>query len=174
MITAILIDDDENLRRGMKGLVALYASNIKIIGEADSVASGIVTFDWQGMDNSSFIVNATSKGKIIDLIDFIPNEIYIKLKKKGIDLKQITGQADSKINIIIPILETKQNSYNISTTLNGVKGVAFNNNIVLQNANMVITFNGDRINLVGKGKINNYASDFTYKYNITINIINNF
>jgi len=155
-------------------------TNIEILGSSvqflinqaysgNSVASGIVTFDWQGMDNSSFIVDATSKGKIIDLIDFIPNEIYTKLKKQGIDLKQITGQADSKINIIIPILETKQNSYNISTTLNGAKGVAFNNNIVLQNANMVITFNGDRINLVGKGKINNYASDFTYKYNITSN-----
>jgi two-component system LytT family response regulator len=33
MITAVLIDDDENLRDGMKGLLALYAPEIKIIGK---------------------------------------------------------------------------------------------------------------------------------------------
>jgi len=41
MITAILIDDDINLRNGMKGLLSLYAPEITIIGEADSVASGV-------------------------------------------------------------------------------------------------------------------------------------
>src|SRR5690606_41967598 len=41
MIKAILIDDDKNLREGMKKLLALFAPNIKIIGEADSVASGV-------------------------------------------------------------------------------------------------------------------------------------
>lgn len=43
MITAVLVDDDVNLREGMKGLLALYAPDIKIIGEADSVASGVDT-----------------------------------------------------------------------------------------------------------------------------------
>jgi two-component system LytT family response regulator len=41
MINAVLIDDDKNLREGMKGLLARFAPNITIIGEADSVASGI-------------------------------------------------------------------------------------------------------------------------------------
>lgn len=45
MITAILIDDDKNLREGMKGLLNRFAPNIKIIGEADSVASGIEAVD---------------------------------------------------------------------------------------------------------------------------------
>ena len=40
MITALLIDDDSNLRNGMKGLLAMYAPDIHIIGEADSVKSG--------------------------------------------------------------------------------------------------------------------------------------
>lgn len=40
MITAVLIDDDENLRDGMKGLLALYAPEIKIIGEAEDVETG--------------------------------------------------------------------------------------------------------------------------------------
>ena len=41
MISAILIDDDINLRNGMKGLLQLYAPQITIIGEAGSVVSGI-------------------------------------------------------------------------------------------------------------------------------------
>lgn len=45
MITAILIDDDQNLREGMKKLLALFAPTIKIIGEADSVASGIAAME---------------------------------------------------------------------------------------------------------------------------------
>ena len=45
MIKAILIDDDQNLREGMKGLLERFAPNIKIIGEADSVATGIEVID---------------------------------------------------------------------------------------------------------------------------------
>ena len=43
MITALLIDDDANLRNGMKGLLARYAPEIKILGEADSVETGVQT-----------------------------------------------------------------------------------------------------------------------------------
>ncbi len=45
MIKAILIDDDKNLREGMKGLLTRFAPSIKIIGEADSVATGIEVID---------------------------------------------------------------------------------------------------------------------------------
>lgn len=45
MIKALLIDDDKNLREGMKKLLALFAPNIKIIGEADSVVSGVAAMD---------------------------------------------------------------------------------------------------------------------------------
>jgi len=45
MITALLIDDDQNLRNGMKGLLTRYAPEIHILGEADSVESGIEAID---------------------------------------------------------------------------------------------------------------------------------
>lgn len=45
MITAILIDDDSNLRNGMKSLLNRYAPEIKILGEADSVKTGIKAID---------------------------------------------------------------------------------------------------------------------------------
>lgn len=40
MISAVLIDDDKNLRNAMKGLLEMYAPEISIIGEADSVKTG--------------------------------------------------------------------------------------------------------------------------------------
>lgn len=45
MISALLIDDDKNLRNAMKGLLALYAPGIYILGEADSVGSGILAIE---------------------------------------------------------------------------------------------------------------------------------
>ena len=45
MIKAVLIDDDKNLREGMKGLLARFAPSIQIIGEADSVVTGIEVMD---------------------------------------------------------------------------------------------------------------------------------
>lgn len=41
MITAILIEDDANLRAGMNQLLARYAPEINIIGEADCVKEGL-------------------------------------------------------------------------------------------------------------------------------------
>lgn len=41
MITAILIDDDANLRQGMRTLLSRYSPAINIIGEADSLETGI-------------------------------------------------------------------------------------------------------------------------------------
>lgn len=41
MITAVLIDDDLHLRTGLKALLERYTDDIAIIGEADSVKTGI-------------------------------------------------------------------------------------------------------------------------------------
>jgi two-component system, LytTR family, response regulator len=45
MITTLLIDDDANLRKGMKALLALYAPDFIIEGEADSVKTGIAAIE---------------------------------------------------------------------------------------------------------------------------------
>lgn len=43
MITAVLIDDDKHLRTGLKALLERYTNEINIIGEAESVKTGIAT-----------------------------------------------------------------------------------------------------------------------------------
>ncbi len=41
MIKAILVDDDVNLRKGMKALIEKYASDIQIVGQAENVSDAI-------------------------------------------------------------------------------------------------------------------------------------
>ncbi|HEX8270255.1 MAG TPA: LytTR family DNA-binding domain-containing protein [Flavobacterium sp.] len=45
MTTAVLIDDDKHLRTGLKALLERYTQDIIIIGEADSVKTGIAVID---------------------------------------------------------------------------------------------------------------------------------
>ncbi|MGL2966906.1 LytR/AlgR family response regulator transcription factor [Flavobacterium sp. XGLA_31] len=83
MITAVLIDDDENLRNGMKSLLARYAPEINIVGEADSVESGttlllqnqpqVVFLDIHLGDGSGFdlLEEVNKKGKLNSQIVFI-------------------------------------------------------------------------------------------------------
>ncbi len=84
MITAVIIDDDINLRNGMKGLLKLYAPEINIIGEADNVENGVteilnkkpqvVFLDIQLTDGTGFDVleNITkAEGKVNTNVVFI-------------------------------------------------------------------------------------------------------
>ncbi|MES2486982.1 MAG: LytTR family DNA-binding domain-containing protein [Bacteroidota bacterium] len=50
MITALLIDDDSNLRQGMKALLAMYAPDIHILGEAENVKGGIAAIETHKPD----------------------------------------------------------------------------------------------------------------------------
>lgn len=45
MITALLIDDDKHLRKGLKSLLERYAPEIRILGEAESVKTGITAIE---------------------------------------------------------------------------------------------------------------------------------
>jgi len=45
MITALLIDDDKHLRTGLKALLDRYTNDIFIVGEAESVKTGIIAIE---------------------------------------------------------------------------------------------------------------------------------
>jgi two-component system, LytTR family, response regulator len=45
MIKALLIDDDKHLRAGLKALLERYTNDISIVGEAESVKTGIVAIE---------------------------------------------------------------------------------------------------------------------------------
>src|SRR5690554_3552101 len=84
MITAILVDDDSNLREGMKALLSRYAPEIKILGEAENVSDAVsvrdglnpqvVFLDIQFADGTCFDIleKLTEKnGKIASQVVFI-------------------------------------------------------------------------------------------------------
>ncbi len=141
---------------------------------SDSFLSGLITFEWTGIEDSHFNVKASAQGAALDLIDFIPAEDYQTTKNQGIDLKQITGQANSKIDIIIPINPNTKNTYNISTVIPNANLSAFDNNIVLKNAQITGSFDGDKVIVAGVGKINDNNSNFIYQHNITNNKKDNY
>lgn len=84
MITALLIDDDDNLRNGMQSLLLRYAPEIQIVGQANSVKTGVeamehlqpqvVFLDIQMTDGTGFDVLeqiAQRNGKSTSHIVFI-------------------------------------------------------------------------------------------------------
>lgn len=75
MITALLIDDDSNLRNGMKGLLAMYAPDITILGEADSVKAGIQAIETHNPD-VVFLDIQLGDGTGFDILEQV-------MKKKG-------------------------------------------------------------------------------------------
>lgn len=92
MITAILIDDDKHLRKGLNALLERYTNDIAIIGEADSVKTGIeaieklrpqvVFLDIHLTDGTGFDILGTlkEKGKISAHIVFITAHEQYALK----------------------------------------------------------------------------------------------
>ncbi|MFL9836543.1 LytTR family DNA-binding domain-containing protein [Flavobacterium sp. ST-75] len=68
MITALLIDDDSNLRNGMKGLLSLYAPDIEIVGEADSVKTGISAIEYH-QPNVVFLDILLGDGTGFDILE---------------------------------------------------------------------------------------------------------
>ncbi|HJD56169.1 MAG TPA: DUF3971 domain-containing protein [Rickettsia endosymbiont of Pyrocoelia pectoralis] len=152
--------------------IIVVGSDIKfLINEAYSgnslISNGVMTFKWEGIEKSRFILNATAKGEIDDLVDFIPNNTYQNIKSQDIDLKKIKGNADSIIEIIIPLNPKISNSYNILSTLTSINFNTLNNNILLQNGEAKGVFKDNQLNISGKGKINNYTSNFTYDHDMT-------
>jgi len=81
MINAVLIDDDHNLRNGMKAMLSLYAPEINIIGEAESVKTGtqliektnpeIIFLDIMMNDGSGFDILEQLNKKISSHIVFV-------------------------------------------------------------------------------------------------------
>ena len=70
MITTILIDDDANLRSGMRMMLERFAPEILVLGEADSVESGILAIE-KFKPNVIFLDIQMGDGSGFDLLEKI-------------------------------------------------------------------------------------------------------
>lgn len=68
MITSLLIDDDANLRNGMKTFLSRYAPDIEILGEADSVKAGISAIEFH-QPNVVFLDIQLGDGTGFDILE---------------------------------------------------------------------------------------------------------
>jgi two-component system LytT family response regulator len=139
MINAVIIDDDINLRNGMKGLLNLYAPEIAIIGEAENVKNGIteilnkkpqvVFLDIQLTDGTGFdILESITKteGKINTNIVFITAHEKYAIKAfrfSALDFLLKPVDPDELQQVIAKIknsLEKKSNYSNIDLLLENI------------------------------------------------------
>lgn len=73
MITAVLIDDDKHLREGLKALLQRYTNEINIIGEAESVKTGVETLE-QLQPQVIFLDIHLSDGTGFDILEQLKNK----------------------------------------------------------------------------------------------------
>ncbi len=131
-----------------------------------SLINGHINLDWQHPDSAKVLVNAVSKGPAVDLIDFVSSEAINELKTSAIDLRKLSGVANSVIEMIIPLNPLIKNSYNIATEISGANLEIFDNNLKISNSHIKGKFDGSTVILNGKGKINNFDSSFNYQHNL--------
>ncbi len=174
MITAVLVDDDINLREGMKGLLALYAPDIKIIGEADSVASGVdiltkldpqvVFLDIQMNDGTGFdMLESLSEinGKVTSHIVFITAYEHYAIKAfrfSALDflLKPVSpDDLEKVIDKIRNVLEKDNDYSHIDLLLENIRKKA-------DNFKRIALSNSDGIHLLDISDIIRCESDDNY------------
>jgi two-component system, LytTR family, response regulator len=174
MITAVIIDDDINLREGMKGLLALYAQDITIIGEADSVSSGVhilnrlepqvVFLDIQMNDGTGFdMLEKLSEinGKITSHIVFITAYEHYAIKAfrfSALDflLKPVgPDELEKVIDKIRNVLEKDNDYSHIDLLLENIRKKA-------DNFKRIALSNSDGIHLLDISDIIRCESDDNY------------
>jgi two-component system, LytTR family, response regulator len=174
MITAVIIDDDSNLREGMKGLLGLYAPDITIIGEADSVASGVqvlcklqpqvVFLDIQMNDGTGFDLLeklAEAKGKISTHVVFITAYEHYAIKAfrfSALDflLKPVgPDELEKVIEKIRSVLEKDNDYSHIDLLLENIRKKA-------DNFKRIALSNSDGIHLLDITDIMRCESDDNY------------
>lgn len=130
------------------------------------ISNALVELNWTGLDSSKVIVTGDAVGPAQDLTDFIPKNSLEEARINNVDLRKITGKAESKISIIIPLSSNVRNSYHISTEILNMGLKAFNNKIDCKAFKLSGKFDGDKVVLQGDGgKINTFDSSFNYEYN---------
>ena len=129
------------------------------------VIDGNVSFDYLS-DNFTVYADASASGNIKGLVSFIEPESMSKMKNSNIDLLQLNGSASSKIHLEIPVATDSPNKYDIQTSITGVSGKLFNEDVRIENYNILGSFNGKSVNLSGKGEVNNFKSDLSLLVNL--------
>jgi two-component system LytT family response regulator len=174
MIRAVIIDDDVNLREVMKGLLELYAPDINVIGEADSVKSGVeivnklnpqvVFLDIQMNDGTGFdMLEKLSEinGKVTSHVVFITAYEHYAIKAfrfSALDflLKPVgPDELEDVVDKIRNVLEQNNDFSHIDLLLENIRKKA-------DNFKRIALSNSDGIHLIDISDIIRCESDDNY------------
>jgi len=107
-----------------------------------------------------------TNGPTKDLTGFLDKHILDKLKKDGLDLRNISGKSELESYITIPLDYGKPNTYLINSKLKDTKLVAFSTKIDFESKTLDLLFNGDFLKISGKCLVNSNKGYLNYVYNI--------
>lgn len=130
------------------------------------ISEGIISLDFSTPQTATVLVDAKGIGPISDLVSFISQDTLATLKNYEIDLSKIVGNANSVIKISIPLQPKIANTYNISTDIIGANLNIFNDLVKCKDLKIQGLFDGDSVSLTGNGKVGDFYSAFTYKYDL--------
>ena len=115
MITAILIDDDKHLRKGLKALLERYTDDIAIIGEAESVKTGIVAIE-RLKPQVIFLDIHLSDGTGFDILERIAHIVFITAHEQY----AVKAFKFSALDFILKPVDPEE----LQNTINKIKQVA--------------------------------------------------
>lgn len=130
-----------------------------------NVTEGRVKFDYLA-ENFEVIADATAIGSVQDLISFIDPEELKKMSQSNISLENLTGRAETKIHLVIPIRADKKNIYDIKSKITDCNGKLFKNRVLLSTFMINGGFDGEKVTLSGNGKINDFNSSLSLLVNL--------
>lgn len=123
---------------------------------------------WNEGKNNKIVIDGYAKGQASDLTTFINTNKLEQLKSSLINLSKITGEAVTKINIVIPLQKEINNTFDISTK---IQKVSWNllKYLNITGGEINASFNGTLVNIESSGLLNNCV----YKFKENLNIENN-
>ncbi len=131
------------------------------------IDSGLIYMDWKGAENTTLFITAKAQGPTKALTDFIAINTHETLRQASIDLRKITGKTDVDIKIEIPLNPGSKDVYSINAKMPNTALSIFNDKIILNKADISGKYNGDNLQITGKGKINQFDSEINFVQNLT-------
>jgi hypothetical protein len=135
-----------------------YMNNTKLDGS-------IIKILWNDIEENKVLIDGIAKGPPSDLTSFISPKLLEKLKKSFIDLKSIKGEAETKIDIIIPIKARMKNTYAVSTKVSNMS-MNLLKYLNLSKGELSGKFDGNFLNLQSSGILNNCPYKMSEQFDI--------